>query len=82
MKIKKPAVKCAGLSSCGQKGAVTLEEKLSCRFVCAQGLTVSCPFSPQKSESVHDKRQNTEALAPSFPSFYGELPSSKYMWEC
>nr|XP_021156559.1 WD repeat-containing protein 72 [Columba livia] len=31
--------------------------------------------SPQKSESVHDKRQNTEALTPSFPRFYGELPS-------
>ncbi|XP_054693363.1 WD repeat-containing protein 72 isoform X2 [Grus americana] len=33
--------------------------------------------SPQKSESVHNKWRNIEAVAPSFPSFYGELPSSK-----
>ncbi|KAM6387809.1 WD repeat-containing protein 72 [Pluvialis apricaria] len=33
--------------------------------------------SPQKSESVHDKWRNLEAVTPSFPSFYGELPSSK-----
>ncbi|OPJ70598.1 WD repeat-containing protein 72 isoform A [Patagioenas fasciata monilis] len=38
--------------------------------------------SPQKSESVHDKRQNTEALTPSFPSFYGELPSSCGRFRC
>ncbi|KAM6195951.1 WD repeat-containing protein 72 isoform 2-T2 [Sarcoramphus papa] len=33
--------------------------------------------SPQKSESVHDKWQNVEAVTPSFASFYGGLPSSK-----
>ncbi|XP_075620833.1 WD repeat-containing protein 72 isoform X2 [Balearica regulorum gibbericeps] len=33
--------------------------------------------SPQKSESMHNKWRNIEAVAPSFPSFYGELPSSK-----
>ncbi|KAM6409680.1 WD repeat-containing protein 72 [Rhynochetos jubatus] len=33
--------------------------------------------SPQKSESAHDKWRNTEAVTPSFPVFYGELPSSK-----
>ncbi|KAM9375249.1 WD repeat-containing protein 72 [Phaethornis superciliosus] len=33
--------------------------------------------SSQKSESIHDKWRNLEALTPSFPSFYGELPSSK-----
>ncbi|KAM6308748.1 WD repeat-containing protein 72 [Aegotheles albertisi] len=33
--------------------------------------------SPQKSESVHDKWRNIEAVTPSFPSFYGELPSNK-----
>ncbi|XP_010279759.1 PREDICTED: WD repeat-containing protein 72-like [Phaethon lepturus] len=33
--------------------------------------------SPQKSESVHDKWRNTEAVTASFPSFYGELPSGK-----
>ncbi|XP_009989706.1 PREDICTED: WD repeat-containing protein 72-like, partial [Tauraco erythrolophus] len=32
--------------------------------------------SPQKSESGHYKRRNTEVTI-SFPSFYGELPSSK-----
>ncbi|KAM6351775.1 WD repeat-containing protein 72 [Alca torda] len=31
----------------------------------------------QKSESAHDKWRNTEAVTPSFPSFYGELPNSK-----
>nr|XP_009938526.1 PREDICTED: WD repeat-containing protein 72 [Opisthocomus hoazin] len=33
--------------------------------------------SPQKLESVHDKWRNIEAVTSSFPSFYGELPSSK-----
>ncbi|XP_072727342.1 WD repeat-containing protein 72 isoform X2 [Ciconia boyciana] len=33
--------------------------------------------SPQKSESVHDKWRNIEAVTPSFPGSYGELPSSK-----
>ncbi|KAJ7407986.1 WD repeat-containing protein 72 [Pitangus sulphuratus] len=33
--------------------------------------------SPQKSECVHDKWRNIEAATPSFPSFYGDLPSSK-----
>ncbi|KAM9223944.1 WD repeat-containing protein 72 [Leptosomus discolor] len=33
--------------------------------------------SPQKSESVHDKWRNIEAVTPSFPRFYGELPSSE-----
>ncbi|XP_061855413.1 WD repeat-containing protein 72 isoform X2 [Colius striatus] len=32
---------------------------------------------PQKSESVHEKLQNIEAVIPSFFSFYEELPSSK-----
>ncbi|XP_053934102.1 WD repeat-containing protein 72 isoform X1 [Cuculus canorus] len=33
--------------------------------------------SPQKSESIHDKWRNIEAVTPSLSSFYGELPSSK-----
>ncbi|XP_009904747.2 WD repeat-containing protein 72 [Dryobates pubescens] len=33
--------------------------------------------SPQKSESIHDKWWNIEAITPSFPNFYEELPSSK-----
>ncbi|XP_071611252.1 WD repeat-containing protein 72 [Heliangelus exortis] len=33
--------------------------------------------SSQKSESIHDKWRNLEAFTPSFPSFHGELPSSK-----
>ncbi|XP_009992730.1 PREDICTED: WD repeat-containing protein 72 [Chaetura pelagica] len=33
--------------------------------------------SSQKSESVHDKWRNIEAVTLSLPSFHGELPSSK-----
>lgn len=44
-------------------------------------LIISYSFSPQKSESVHDKWRNAEAVTPSFPGFCGELPSSKYMEE-
>ncbi|XP_064013660.1 WD repeat-containing protein 72 isoform X8 [Pogoniulus pusillus] len=33
--------------------------------------------SPQKLESIHDKWRNIEAITPSFPSLYEELPSSK-----
>ncbi|XP_054243982.1 WD repeat-containing protein 72 [Indicator indicator] len=33
--------------------------------------------SPQKSESICDKWRNIEAITPSFPNFYEELPSSK-----
>ncbi|XP_025960543.2 WD repeat-containing protein 72 isoform X2 [Dromaius novaehollandiae] len=33
--------------------------------------------SPQKSESVHNKWRNVEAVSSSFPSFYADLPSNK-----
>uniref|UniRef100_A0A8C4V711 WD repeat domain 72 n=1 Tax=Falco tinnunculus TaxID=100819 RepID=A0A8C4V711_FALTI len=33
--------------------------------------------SPQKPEPIYDKWRNVEAGTPSFPSFYGELSSSK-----
>lgn len=57
----------------------TFIHKISC--MCVQVLFNSFIFffSPQKPESVHDKRRNVEAVTLSCPTFYGDLSSSKYV---